>query len=582
MNNNKFFIYTAIVCMCLGISINLQAQSFELISSSIANISYASVDVADYDNDKDDDILVQGAIDSDNDGYADKSVLYVYRNDNGSFVNIEDNDLYGTHLGAVMFIDIDNDMDMDIISTGQSYDDITKHYLNIYENIDGDFSLKEELKGGIYSSIDVGDIDNDGDLDFIIAGIAIVPDGTEEFFRIYKNDGGSFSLVPNTISTVQHASVKLADIDNDADLDIVLMGTTNDASENIIQTYINTDAAFALKQDFERGLYDGYLDIADYDNDGDLDMAALGLDPDYVSKTFIFKNEGGVYTKTDSLYGLNSSSATNAIAWGDYNNDGQVDLIGAGADEDYNDTTMLYKNTNGNMELVEEGLLQVGGGTTLAWIDIDKDNDLDLFLSGFRYEGEDYVTRTVLQKNITTSQNNAPNAPLNLQLSHSNNNYTFSWEANTDDHTPKAGLYYWLTVGSTENSSDIASYKVHGTQWTIKNISSDKIYWSVQAIDGSRVKSAKANNNNLGIEDTKTHSFALAPNPCHNMISVSSYTAANIQHIGIYNINSQLVKSISYANTVAVDIQVADLPAGIYLIQIETTKGIYNMKMIKE
>ncbi len=101
------------------------------------------------------------------------------------------------------------------------------------------------------SSIVLGDIDNDGDLDLILTGFYF--DGSSFYIsKIYKNDGtGGFTEInPDSLQTIRLGSVVLGDIDNDGDLDLVLAGSSsgvtyseiyeNDGTGSFTRIYANS------------------------------------------------------------------------------------------------------------------------------------------------------------------------------------------------------------------------------------------------------------------------------------------------------------------------------------------------------
>jgi len=84
-----------------------------------------------------------------------------------------------------------------------------------------DFGTRTNIGTGVdLSSIALGDIDNDGDLDLIVTGY----DGSGRRLDKYINNGaGSFS--GSSFGTgVYQSSIALGDIDNDGDLDLIVTG----------------------------------------------------------------------------------------------------------------------------------------------------------------------------------------------------------------------------------------------------------------------------------------------------------------------------------------------------------------------
>ena len=180
----------------------------------------------DVDNDGDLDLLITA-------GYPgfpgfNNDTTYVLRNDGGELVRsgfqIED---YSTITSG--WADMDNDGDLDIVTTGSLGPDppVNARELRIYENEEGSFtqvSLPGFEEDAFYVGLQLGDIDGDGDVDALVIGAFGV-------FRILSNEEGTLvdsgitfeapgvSGFPNTIRTF-----RLADMDNDGDLDVLTSG----------------------------------------------------------------------------------------------------------------------------------------------------------------------------------------------------------------------------------------------------------------------------------------------------------------------------------------------------------------------
>jgi FG-GAP repeat. len=126
-------------------------------------------------------------------------------------------------------------------------------------------------------------------------------------------------------------------------------------------------------------VYNGSGAFGDYDNDGDLDILITGDNGSFnVAK--VYQNTGGDFTvdTSISLTGISSSSA----AFGDYDNDGDLDLLIAGnTGSSY--MTSLFQNTEGNFnEVTDLALPDVYNSPVVAFGDYDNDGDLDILITG--------------------------------------------------------------------------------------------------------------------------------------------------------------------------------------------------------
>jgi hypothetical protein len=127
----------------------------------------------------------------------------------------------------------------------------------------------------------------------------------------------------------------------------------------------------------------------DFDNDGDLDVVAIrgGWETPY--RLSLLRNKGdGAFDDVTVAAGLGEPIASQSAAWGDFDNDGRLDLYVAGEYHDQNATPLnlgrLYHNRgDGTFENVAEkaGVLNEGWAKGVAWGDYDDDGDLDLYVS---------------------------------------------------------------------------------------------------------------------------------------------------------------------------------------------------------
>ncbi|UII26303.1 FG-GAP-like repeat-containing protein [Fulvivirga maritima] len=258
---------------------------------------------------------------------------------------------------------------------------------NLYHNNgDGTFTKIENVIADDMVSATAstwGDYDNDGDLDLFIATNAGSPG------LLYNNQGnGSFSRVTSgeiaTDEGYDH-SASWIDYDNDGLLDLFVL--------DIIQTNFNRlyhnngNGTFtkinnsSIVQAVSSSLGATW---SDYDNDGDLDVFIPNRD----QRNFLFKNEGnGNFTQIEEGIIVSEALGSVGSSWGDYDNDGDMDLFVANAGTKYN---TLYNNQgDGTFEKVTSGAIVTDRGNThgSTWTDLDNDGDLDLYITNDAGEG---------------------------------------------------------------------------------------------------------------------------------------------------------------------------------------------------
>jgi len=215
-----------------------------------------------------------------------------------------------------------------VISNGNGWEQITlskqSRFTSVYED------------SGYYHGVDVGDVDDDGDVDIVVAMIA----NPEKGVSLWRNDGqGNFSEENKIIKLNSGADldkenssfvVDLLDFNSDGCLDLVYSwGPT------LIKTG-NCDGTFGPEfLEFEVGLHGGAL-AYDLDNDNDNDLIFRKETNGEVSIS-IYENSGdNTFTFTNNFP---AQGIGEPIDLKDINNDGKLDIIGRDAhpwgDENY-------------------------------------------------------------------------------------------------------------------------------------------------------------------------------------------------------------------------------------------------------
>lgn len=551
---------------------------FEDIEGQIPDYTFSSINWGDYDNDGDLDFVISGALDVDGDTFADSSVIDIYENIGGQFSRLSTSNFYGLHIGAVQFIDIDMDNDLDLITTGQNYVDILEYPLIVYINDDGIFSPVQTLEGAIFCSLNTGDFDLDGDLDLLISGVT---ENEGRQTKIFTNDAGTLVNSGISLPGVQNGDAQFADFDKDGNLDILLMGIDNN-DDYLLHYYRNTSNGFELKQEMS-GIYYGAFSVSDYDNDGDLDFAVMGDDVEDEYAALLYTFEGDAFGTPDTLIGVDNASGYSPIDWGDYNNDGYRDLVMAGTDVDFEDVTLLYQNDGTSLTLADEGLRQLGGNTAVGFADFDQDNDMDVIISGSYFtEDFDYLPAVVLHRNTIDIVNQKPSAPTSLSANFNatNDSISFAWNDGADDLTAAPGLYYWLEVTRDSDNQLVLDYPVYGKAWTVK-LPADNYSWSIRAVDAADVFSDPATSQLVftSVQNPVPIDFEIFPNPVTDWLQFRS-SSVDVTHITIYNSLGQVVRE-GQPNINQFD--VSNLTAGVYQALVHTADDLsFTLKFVKK
>jgi len=471
------------------------AQQFtEQTGISIIEIAYGSVAWGDYDDDGDLDILLSGWDSS----YT--NISKIYRNNGNSTFTEENNiGLTGVNHSSIGWGDYDNDGDLDILLTGYSSSgNISKIYRNEWNN---SFTEQTQIDlTGIHSgSIAWSDYDNDGDLDILITGKS----GNEYLSIIYQNTNNHTFSEQKGISLpgIIYSNVACSDYDNDSNTDILLTGVTkNDSYLSKIYKNNGGNLFTELTSTNFTGVGRGSVAWGDYDNDGDLDILLTGFTNSNSAVSKIYKNDGeGLFTELNgaNLEGVCESS----VGWGDYDNDGNLDVLLTGYG-----WSKIYHN-EGNNSFNEQGEISLIGvsASSAVWGDYDNDGDLDILLTG---APDGWSCTTKIYRNDSMKKNSIPSIPTNLSENVDGSNVTFRWNKSTDIETPQAGLTYNMRVGTTSDGCEIKSpmadistgfrkvVQLGNTNqcnfYSLRGLPDGKYYWSVQAVDNNFAGSAFA------------------------------------------------------------------------------------------
>lgn len=577
----KYLLTSGIAGFLIALSNALHGQPFESVVAPFQAAGRSAVSWCDYDNDHDLDILICGVMSNGT------PVTRLYRNDDGVFADTG-MPFTGIQDGAVAWGDYDLDGDMDLLLSGNSE---TGDIVRIYRNDGGSFT---EINPGI-APVQQGtvcwvDIDNDGDLDIFITGSWIA--------RIYYNNSGMFTAGDQDFGYFSSASAAWGDFDNDGDLDLLIAG---DSGAGAVSKIFRNDAGiFTDIQAGLSGLMAGTVDWIDYDNDGDLDVAISGFDDALEAYFFLYKNQGAGFELINA--GIDGF-AIGSADWGDYDNDGDPDLLFSGKASGCGAyVNGIYRNEGNDVFNKTPENFILATRCSLSWGDYDNDGDLDFILAGINTSD---IPIARLYRNQAGSNifvpNNPPLPPDNLLCITEGDMVHLSWSAGWDNQTPAAGLSYNIMLGTEPVLGDIVApmsdlqsgYRYinsmgnSGQRLThaVGGLIPGTYYWSVQAIDQAFEGSPFAVLQSFEIISTEIQELdpgqtvpVIYPNPATGWFNVLHL--ADTFRVTISDMAGRGILT-SESNEVNSRIDISNLPAGVYLVQIYRQDVIFTLKLIK-
>ncbi len=307
-----------------------------------------------------------------------QSFYYTHENDNIPLAAT------GINSMDVRSVDVDNDNDLDIIIAGEF-----RRNLLLFNDGNGSFTedparlfpeknTGDSFPGEDSEDIAIADFDQDGDLDVLF----VSEDST--FHELLINDGtGLFTFIAFDFPSSLGNAVAVLDL-NDDDFPDVIIGNTGQNTvfiNNQDLTFTQDNSRWPVNtegtQDFK---------LVDLDGDDDLDIIE-GIDQG--DNNILINNNGTFTDESNRLPNTGQTIETRKIAIGDANGDTFQDIFVAAVNfiGTANPQDRLYLNDgNGFFTDATATHLPVSSIQTLDafFIDYDHDNDLDIVNSAFQ------------------------------------------------------------------------------------------------------------------------------------------------------------------------------------------------------
>ena len=449
----------------------LTVGTFTEVITNFPGLAGGVVRWVDFDNDGWLDLYLSG---SDFNGAA-HTHLY-HNNGDGTFTEIP-TPLTNSVTSSAEWADFDSDGYLDLVAKVTPDASLNFAWTYIYKN-NGGTNLTQVASLPTYYTDETlmwADVDNDGRPDILQITI--------NYTWVYHNNGdGTFSFVSLFPSAVTGAT---ADYDGDGWIDVM---SGSRLYRNIgTNGFVDSGLSFAA-------FYGGFVAWGDVNNDGRPDVLLTGFaDTPSSALTMLYRNNGGTFT----AIATNLPQLRNSIAaWGDFDNDGKSDLFMTGFNSSGYLGTVLHNNGDETFTDLGMALLGLNNGSA-AWGDYDNDGALDLVCAG----ASGYIPPTTkLYHNDGAMPDTPPTAPGGLSVTRGRNSALLTWNAATDAEQT-GGLTYNVRLGTVTNGINVVSpmadlntgfRRIPKTgnagylqSFLITNLPAGTYYWSVQAIDNA-------------------------------------------------------------------------------------------------
>ncbi|MCB0841152.1 MAG: VCBS repeat-containing protein, partial [Bacteroidetes bacterium] len=316
-------------------------SSFSQVSPvPFSNLKEGGAKFIDFDNDNDLDVVVMGQ------NASNTPLLILYQNmGNSSFVPVLNSGLTGLYRGGLDVADYNNDGYADLVTTGL---DISGNLRTIlYTNIGGTFQESSIDLIGLYDGDIAWHDGSDRFPDLIISGKGFLGDSYTLYYQNFEGDltrlGGNNLLFPMAESSIatnnrdkdgfyeyvvmgaealnsqafvyragdqtealpgfQHGDIVWVDYDSDGDNDLVMTGINLQSNQVQTRLYRNTNDNYTLVCGAlpEEGNNQSRLAVADYDQDGDLDLMFTSFDSMGVAFGRLYRNDSSSVNSPPSL-----------------------------------------------------------------------------------------------------------------------------------------------------------------------------------------------------------------------------------------------------------------------------------------